>query len=82
MDNSKYKRERARYLASKWVDRKVDSLWREGYVVRIRQVWISMKTCYSELSHHNGNLIQIYESGYEVEVYKNGKLIQTESFLK
>lgn len=82
MDNSKYKRERARYLASKWVDRKVDSLWREGYVVHIRQVWIDMSTCYSQLRHPNGNLIQIYESGYGVDVYKNGKLIQRESFLK
>lgn len=82
MDDSKYKRERARYLASKWVDRKVDSLWQEGYVVHIRQVWIDMITCYSQLRHPNGNLIQIYEKNFEVDVYKNGKLIQTESFLK
>lgn len=81
MKCTKFQRERARYLTSKWVDRTVDSLWREGYVVNIRKVWIDMNTCYSQLRHPNGNLIQIYERYFSVEVYKNGKVIQTESFV-
>lgn len=82
MVETKLQRDRAQYLRSKWVDRKVGSLWREGYIVHIRQVWIDMYTCYSQLKHPNGNLIQIYESHYKVNVYKNGKLIQTENFLQ
>lgn len=80
MKSTKFKRERARYLTNKWVGHQVDSLWREGYVCHIRQVWIDMQTCYSQLRHPNGNLIQIYEHMTDVEVYKNGKLIQTENF--
>lgn len=78
----KLNRERANYLRTKWVGQKLDSLWQEGYIIHVRQVWIDMLTCYSQLRHPNGNLIQIYETCYEVNVYKNGKLIQTESFLK
>lgn len=82
MTTTKQQRERARYLCQKWVDRKVGSLWQEGYICHVRQVWIDMNVCYSQLRHSNGNLIQIYENAYSVTVVKNGKVIQTESFLK
>lgn len=76
-----YQRNRARYLCHKWVDQKVGSLEREGYVRQVNMVWISMKVSYTHLSHPNGNSIKIYEGLYDVTVYKNGKIIQKESFL-
>lgn len=76
-----YQRNRARYLCHKWVVRKVGSLEREGYVCHVKMVWISSHVSYSLLNHQNGNSIKIYEYLYYVSVYKNGKLIQRESFL-
>lgn len=76
-----YQRDRARYLCHKWVVRKVGSLELEGYVRQVNMVWIGMKVSYTHLSHPNGNSIKIYEGLYDVTVYKNGKIIQKESFL-